>query len=165
MICSSCGAPINHAPYTQFAFCDHCGTRTEIPVILAEPADNLRDDLEQVDLWWNQERRPYMRQDRHGHLHPPEEHNVFHVTLMAIGGILGLISAMAGHTSDWDWLGIAGFFLFPILISLPAALLHQRTEQRYKAYKALEAEYQGRRNAIVDRYQRRNQIQREANGF
>ena len=53
------------------------------------------------------------------------------------------------------WQQMAGFFLFPILISLPAALLHQRAERRYKAYKLLEAEYQGRRNAIVDRHARR----------
>lgn len=126
-----------------------------MPTTAAAPNASLNEDLKQVEEWWNRERRPLMTQDRHGHLHPPEEQYILHIMMMAIGGILGLISAAAGHKMNWDVAGIAGFFLFPILILLPGALLYQRAEQRYKAYKKLEAEYEGRRNGIIERYARR----------
>ena len=47
---------------------------------------------------------------------------------------------------------MACFFLFPLAISLPAALLHQQAEKRHQGYKKLEAEYQGRRNGAIDRH-------------
>ena len=59
---------------------------------------------------------------------------------------------MMGHKYDWDMMGIAGFFLFPILISLPAALLQQRAEKRFKAYQKLEDQYKGRRESLIDRH-------------
>jgi hypothetical protein len=125
------------------------------PAPAPEKAGNLNEDLAQVDEWWNRERRPFMTQDRQGHLHPPEEQHTVHVVLIALGAVLGLIAALAGHSLHSMFAAAAGFFLFPILISLPAALLHQRAERRYKEYKQLEAEYQGRRNAIIDRHARR----------
>ena len=88
-------------------------------------------------------------------LFPPEEQNALYVVLIAVGAILALMSAVGGHSWNWHMVGIAGFFLFPILISLPAALLHERTERRYKAYQKLEAEYQGRRSAVMERHARR----------
>jgi hypothetical protein len=114
----------------------------------------LEEDLEQVEAWWRRESRPLMTQDRRGHLYPPDEKNVLLTVLMTLGMVLGLVSAVAGHAGGWRFAGIAGFFLFPILITLPAALLHERAEKRYKAYEKLSAEYQGRRNAILDRHAR-----------
>jgi hypothetical protein len=108
-----------------------------------------------VEEWWERQRRPLMTRDRHGQLHPPEEQHVVHIVLMTLGGILGLISAIAGHSLHSKMAGIAGFFLFPILISLPAAFLHERAERRYKEYQKLEAEYQGRRSAIIESHARR----------
>jgi hypothetical protein len=116
---------------------------------------SLNADLQLVEEWWERERRPLLTRDRQGQFHPPEEKHVLHAVLMALGGILGLISAFAGHSLHSKAAGIAGFFLFPILISLPAALLHERAERRYKAYKKLQAEYQGRRSAILESHARR----------
>jgi hypothetical protein len=143
------------APKAGIAVCGHCGSHVALPVATADAAGNLNEDLAQVEQWWSRQRHPFMTRDRRGNLHPPEEQHIVHVVLMVLGGVLGLICAAAGHALDWDVAAIAGFFLFPILISLPAALLHQRAERRYKEYKTLEAEYQGRRNAIVDRHARR----------
>lgn len=158
MICGSCGAPLSPATPAGIAVCEYCGahagTSAARPAATPDRADSLEEDLQQVEAWWNRERRPLMMQDRQGNLHPPEEEHVLHIVLISVGGILGLMAATAGHAWDWDVAGIAGFFLFPVLISLPAALLQQRAERRYKAYKLLEAEYQGRRNAIVDRHAR-----------
>ena len=126
-----------------------------MPVATAEPIDSLNEDLKHVEEWWNRERRPLMTQDRQGHLHPPEEQYISHIMMIAIGAILGLISAAAGHKMNWDVAGIAGFFLFPVLISLPGGLLYQRAEQRFKAYEKLKAEYEARRAAIMERHARR----------
>lgn len=74
------------------------------------------------------------------------------IVLMALGGVLGMASAAAGHEWGAKLLGILGFFLFPIAISLPAALQHQKNETRYKRYQSLLSEYQGRRDAIIARH-------------
>ena len=155
VICGSCGAELLPAAQTGTIVCEFCGTPAEVPTPPADRAAGIQEDLKHVDEWWERQRRPLMTQDRRGQLHPPEEQHVHHIVLMAVGGILGLISAVAGHSLDWDLAGIAGFFLFPILISLPAALLHERAERRYKEYKKLETEYEGRRSAILESHARR----------
>jgi hypothetical protein len=73
---------------------------------------------------------------------------------MVLGGILGLTLGFAGFASRWEWLGLAGFFLPIVLITLPASLYFERAQRRYKEYKQLQSEYQARRSAIVERHAR-----------
>jgi hypothetical protein len=130
--------------------CEFCGARVEISA-----ANRLQEELSHVDQWWERLRRPLMTQDRHGRLHPPEEHVVLYTVLMVVGGVLGMMAFFGGHSLGSSLVGIGGFFLFPILITLPAAMLHERNERRYKEYKKLEAEYEARRSAIIESYARR----------
>lgn len=155
MICTRCGAPLRRPPDSPIATCDHCGAQVTIPEAAPNPPVSLHDHLQDVERWWEHARRPYMRQDRHGVLHPPEELKVTYVVFMILGGVLGLVSTGALAQTDWKWLGFATFFLFPVMISLPAGMLLQRNERRYKEYKELEKEYEGRRNAVVDLHARR----------
>ena len=162
MICSSCGAPLNRDAQGALAACEYCGTSTVLPRAVAavrapDAGAALNADLEQVEAWWHRERQPFMSVDRRGIQRPPEEQPVGLIVAMALGMVLGLTSGVAGFTADSEWLGLAGFFLFPILITLPAALYHQRAEKRFKDYQRLEAEYQGRRNAIIDRHARKSE--------
>ena len=150
--CTTCGAPIEATDGKSVSACEHCGAQVALPQAATARQDNLAEELQQVEQWWERERSPYMTHDRQGHLHPPEEQNVLYVVFMAVGGVLGLGSAMMGHNYDWDIVGMAGFFLFPILITLPAALLQQKAEKRFKAYKKLEDEYKGRREGVIDRH-------------
>jgi hypothetical protein len=153
LLCASCGAPLTPDPQGGYATCEYCGLRSAPAGTRA--GSELEADLQQVEEWWHRERQRFMTADRRGNLHPPEEEKVSHVVWMVVGMALGLGSALAGHQWNWTLAGIAGFFLFPILITLPAALYHQRNEQRHKEYQRVEAEYKGRRNAIIERHARR----------
>jgi hypothetical protein len=109
-----------------------------------------------VDQWWQRERRRFVRVDRYGTVHPPEKDNPVHTLFMVLGGGLGVTVFMAGAGSSWQWVGIAGFFLPVLLITVPAALFHERAERRYKEYQQLERDYQSRRDAIIQRHSRHN---------
>jgi hypothetical protein len=121
-----------------------------MPTPPADRAAGLQEDLKQVDECWERERRPLMTQDRRGRWHPPEEEPILYNIMMTAGIVLGLMSAVAGHSLHWTLAGIAGFFLFPFLIALPAIRLQERAKQRYQDYKKLEAEYQARRQAVIE---------------
>jgi hypothetical protein len=154
VICSHCGAPVTASAEAPITVCEHCGSRIAKSEA-GPPRTQLEDDLEHVEQWWRRERLPLMTKDRRGHLHPPEERSILLTVVMVLGMVLGLASAIAGHSAGWRGAGVAGFFLFPILITLPAALLHERAEKRFQAYEKLAAEYQGRKNAVLDRHARK----------
>jgi hypothetical protein len=154
--CTSCGAPIHYSTDRIFAVCDYCGTHIDVRPVLAEVVVTREDELQQLEQWWLRESEPYVTRDRAGNRWPPEKEKMIHTVAMTIGGVLALASLMIsgsfGNTPLSLTVGMIGFFVFPTVFSLPAALLHERCKKRYESYKRLEAEHQRRRLALEERH-------------
>lgn len=166
--CNSCGAPLQIPASARFVTCKHCSaqlavkhndsvTFTELlgeigqqtQQITADVAElKYRQQLEDIDRQWEQERESYMVTGKHGHRHLPSTSGsviggimvvVFGVFFVAAAGRAGPIPVLFG-------LVFIGFGLVACITSYAKADAYQQAEQAYhrRRSEARKRQYEGK---------------------
>lgn len=170
--CNHCGAPLQVEETTRFVTCAYCKSQLEVKRTgssyftsaleridqntqqIAEDVEAIRlqHELERVDREWELEQQKFMTRDEDGNVQYPRR--------SGIGGIVGvgfgilwtiLACAMMGSAPDVGPFGVAKvvFPLFGVLFVIGAVVTTLKGSDMAQQYRAREAAYRSRREAIL----------------
>jgi LSD1 subclass zinc finger protein len=154
--CDSCGAPLQIPAGARFVTCNHCSaqlavkhnesvTFTELLGEIGQQTQRIAEDvaelryrqeLEDIDRQWEQERQTYMVSDKEGHRRVPSTSGsvIGGIVVVVFGIFWTAVATQAGAPGIFPVFGLLfiGFGIVVCISSFTKAQQYTAAEQRYR---------------------------------